>query len=129
MTFVDLIKGGNAKAFRYGPIRGRVRVEDNSFVFSHPEPFGYGPDNLKVNDNWFGVSVYSPDWLVLIGDTSVRMSLNGMTCPYNEKYDALFQNCSAKYIRIQRGHEVIWETWSGEIPDESVLSKCGLDPI
>jgi hypothetical protein len=114
-----------AEAFRYGPIKGRASFDasTSSFTFSHSQPFGYGPDKLPTS-NWFGVSVYNPDWLVVIDKrVFITLSLSGMTCPYDERYDALFMTRSVKYIRIEFDRQVVWETWTGELPPAELTQR------
>lgn len=71
--------------------------------------------------NWFGVSVYHPDRTIELGDTTITMSLQGMAVPYNDEYRALFDAIAVKYIRIEKGGAVLWETWTGEIPPDDVI--------
>lgn len=128
MNFADFIQQKGRKGYRLGPIKGRATVEERpqSFVmkFTHPSPFGYVMAEMN-SSNWFGVSVYHPDWIIeMPNGCVVKMSLQGMSAPYNEKYAAMFDSTSVKYMLIRMGETNLWETWSGEIPPPEVIARA-----
>lgn len=128
MSFSDLLLQSGAKHYRLGPIAGRVDVLDggSTLHIKHSTPFGWGEDKRNTS-NWFGVSVYHPDWFTeLPGGVAVHMSLNGMSCPYNKDYDALFQAMAVKYLKIEKDGDIVWQSWTGEVPTEQQINELGL---
>lgn len=128
MNFAEFIQQEGRKCFCLGLIPGRATVTSSDayfkFKFSHSHPFGYGQAEMDTS-NWFGVSVYKPDWVIeMPNGCMVKMSLQGMSAPYNANYDELFHSRSVKYMLIRLGEIDIWETWSGEIPPPEVIARA-----
>lgn len=73
--------------------------------------------------NWFGVSLYSPDRIFLKKEKKITMSLQGMIIPYNERYDDLFKTKSCRYIKIQDGETILYEDWTGNLPDQELINN------
>ena len=99
-----------------------------NFVDSFIEA-GYTPNitNFNTKNNWFGVSTYHPDVVLIKGDNRLILSLNGRVPrndqPLLDKLMPLFQSMSVKYICIKVGDNTIYETWTGEIPPPDIISS------
>lgn len=95
----------------------------NGFTVYAPE-FGWHLDrSFNPTLNWFGVSIYSPDRLFLKGDKSMIMSLQGHIVPYNDKYATLFEDKAIRYIKISNGDKIIYEDWTGNLPDKELIKE------
>lgn len=79
-------------------------------------------DQIQPKLNWFGVSTYSPCWVLMKGNKSLTMSLQGVLAPYNDKYSDLFNSRSVKYIKLQDGDNVIYEDWTGQLPSKEIVN-------
>lgn len=78
---------------------------------------------IRSNENWFGTSLYEPDTIFLKDDKELVMSLQGISTPYNSKYKELFDSCSIKYIRLKHKDKVIYENWTGNLPDKETVKQ------
>jgi hypothetical protein len=91
-------------------------------ILSDARSFRCGVEQKPSNGNWFGVSLYAPDWhFVLPSGAVITMSLQGPYTPYNAQYDALFHARAVKYIRVEYEWVKMWETWSGELPPYHII--------
>lgn len=92
-------------------------------VFDNSKPSFVWIRDSKFNPtlNWFGVSIYSPDRLFIRGEKAMIMSLQGASCVYNENYEELFKSKSVKYISLYDSNELIYQDWSGNLPDKNLI--------
>jgi hypothetical protein len=74
-------------------------------------------------NGWNGVSRYHPDFVLINENKEATFSLQGVLTPLNDFYKELFDTMSVKYICLKIGDEIIYETWSGEIPDKEIINK------
>jgi len=93
---------------------------DNGFTVSVA---GSKDNDFRPNNNWFGLSLYHPDVRLNKNDIEVKMSLQGISCPYNEKYYDLFKSRAVKYIRVKRGDLVLYEDWTGNLPPKELIES------
>lgn len=85
--------------------------------------FEFAEKQIRSNENWFGTSLYEPDTIFLKDDKELVMSLQGISTPYNSKYKELFDSCSIKYIRLKHKDKVIYENWTGNLPDKETVKQ------
>lgn len=77
------------------------------------------------NNNWFGVSVYEPDFLFIRNDKQIIMSLQGasMPIPTTENELSLFYARACKYIGFFQGEKTVYESWSGDLPTQEFIEN------
>lgn len=77
------------------------------------------------NNNWFGNSVYEPDFLYVRNDKQILLSLQGMSMPIpnSENGLALLQANACKYIGFFSGGKTDYQSWSGELPTQEFIEK------
>lgn len=71
-------------------------------------------------NNWMGVSTYHPDARFIKGDIKVILSLQGVLSPPKEGIQELWDNMAVKYIEISRSGTIVFQTWTGELPDDKL---------
>jgi hypothetical protein len=76
-------------------------------------------------DNYHGVSTFSPDVLLSKPPFYITISLQGAATPHNEdeKLKELWQNRKIRYICFAENDTILWQTWSGEIPPNEIIEK------
>ena len=100
------------------------------------------PKEKRSKGNWFfNVSVHHPDDVLTKGKHELVISLNGLGMPMPIKivtetdeegntfcktvnmYEELLELASCKYIALIYDKEVIYETWTGELPTNKVVDE------
>jgi hypothetical protein len=91
---------------------------------------GYSASGFKGYNpliNWYGLDNYKPDVFLKKNDNNIVISLNGNYTPIPKKnIGKIFENyilCKCRYIKITISNKVIFETWSGRIPNRNILNK------
>jgi hypothetical protein len=81
---------------------------------------GYAKE-LKPYRNWFGCSLYSPDRILKRGDKTITLSLQGIYTRFDhdalDRYKEIFKECAVKYLCFRNKDEIVYETWTGKLPD------------
>jgi hypothetical protein len=93
---------------------------------------GFDSKSLRESpySNWFGVSIYSPDAILLRNkdNKKIHLSFNGATYPLNkiqqnESLMKLARNRSIKYLAFIENGEAKYETFTGELPDNEFIEN------
>lgn len=86
-------------------------------------------DDYPYDRHWFGLCIDHPDSYFRKDNKIVYLSLQGISMPTPPKeYDELLKSRSCRYICFKNGKEIIYETFSGEVPDEKTVDyflTCG----
>jgi hypothetical protein len=83
-------------------------------------------ENYPYDKDWFGVCIDHPDsWFCKDGfNGELQLSLQGVQTPKpNEEDKVLMENRACRYICIRIGDDIIYETFSGEIPPENIINQ------
>ena len=86
-------------------------------------------NKFRSNDNWFGVSCYSPDEILINGSKKIQLSLQGIGMPMplptnmSEKFLSVLTSCSCKYIAFIEDNNVIYESYFGQLPENDFIEK------
>lgn len=80
-------------------------------------------------DNWFGVSAYSPDLTLKRGKKFVKMSLQGVSIPFDIPEDRaielapIFKERACRYMCFVDGDNMLYETFTGELPSNEFITE------
>ena len=120
----ELIYHPEARHYRMGidPAAATVDGDTIRMKGGSSSPWAWGL-STRNDSNWFGVSTFSPDWIAMTDRVFILQSLNGISTPWNDRYDALFNTMAVRYMRIEMDGEKVWETWSGEAPPEELRQR------
>jgi len=91
------------------------------------EGWGKYPKDLNPNNNWFGVSLYYPNVGLRKGNKMIVLSLQGSWTPFSKEiineYEVLIKNRSIKYIGFYIDKKPIYQSYTGELPDENFINN------
>ena len=119
MNFIQLAieKGFNA----YGLKLQAKAIDDDKIIGLNG--FAWATKNHNPNNNWFGVSVYEPDLLLVKDEKTIHLSLQGVSSKWVEKYEHLFQTGSIKYICFRKNDSIEYEDWTGVLPTNEFIQN------
>lgn len=84
-------------------------------------------EEYNASSGWLGVNVDHPDaWFRKDGeDKELQLSLQGVQTGYPESEEdkLLMKNMAVRYICLKVGDEKIYETYSGKMPPDEIVSK------
>lgn len=121
-TFEELKRFDFEQSFTGQFLKEGFETFSVSFDSSKPQ-FNIHKKEINPTINWFGTSVYEPDTYFVKNDKVLLMSLQGITTPYNPKYDELFNSSSIKYIKMYTKDNVIYEDWTGNLPSKEIVKE------
>lgn len=88
---------------------------------------------FSTKNNWFGVSTYHPDAILECGTKKLILSLMGafgyeiyirnVPNGINESFNTLSANRAVKIILLMNGNNVVYSTFSGEVPSEDIITE------
>ena len=80
---------------------------------------------IYPKNNWFGVSVYNPDLVIKKGTKILIMSLQRFLTPLEGfiKHKELSKNMGLRYVCMREAENVVYETYTGEIPSDEILNN------
>lgn len=87
----------------------------------------YCGNRFNPYDNWFGVSKYYPEAVLLKGNKKIVLSMQGFLMP-NTVYDnpelkPILDDMSCRYLGFSIAGEIVYETFTGELPDMDFIEN------
>ena len=86
-------------------------------------------ESYNPNSGWLGVCVDHPDAMFTKAGTNKKLilSLQGIQTPNYGRWKAgintLFRNMSVRYICLKVDDKILYESFSGTIPPDSIINK------
>ena len=121
-------KHGSQKTKKYNPVDNRNFIQEameNGFEPHNGNKFSY-------DDGWFGCNILaspekSPDRILVRGNKEIVLSLQGLAMRWPDKMDdgieKLMKQCACRYLAFIKNKKILYETWSGTLPDRAFIDK------
>lgn len=78
----------------------------------------------NTSTGWFGLTMDHPDAWFRKEDNELQLSLQGVQTPGNwSGHEVLMQNRAVRYICLKFGEQKIYESFSGEVPPDEIVSQ------